>query len=198
MTIELAAMQEGVYNEIGSSDMFDETSVKNALNTAINRTDYLFREKKDESQTTAASTYAYTVHADMVGEPLEIWLEINTDDADAPYARLMNWIYSEADKKVLFGYQLPTGRTLRMIGPQRLSVLITEASETETEESNVSHLYALALSHLFQQKMAQASGTEQEQWDRDRKLWLRIAEERGMNVELLLPLPTDKIPGWCF
>lgn len=167
------------------------------INQAIKRTEYLFKTIRDESLTTVAATYYYTVPATIIGEPLEIYTE-ETGTPTKPYSRLMDWEYDETNKQIQFKYSLPSDRKLRLVGKGYLSTLATAASSTETEEPNVSHLYALALAYLYQENMAQVAYAERSEWERDIAFWLNEAETRGKQIELNLPPPTQKRAGWSY
>jgi len=66
----------------------------------------------------------------------------------------------------------------------------------EAEAPEIEHLYALALSALFPEKMSAAQGDERGQHERDVAYWLQEAEARGKRVQLNLPQQTIPVIGW--
>jgi hypothetical protein len=174
------------------------------FNKAIKRTQYLFKEIRDITTTeTVADTYQYSTPTTIIGEPLEIWLEENTSDADAPYSRLMDWEWDEANKKVCFNYVLPAERIIKWIGKGYLTTITALTADTETVEANepdIRHLYYLTLSYLFEEKASPTiiSPASFETLMMQRNHYAKLAEESGRELTVDLPQATLKRAGWKY
>jgi len=203
MTTTLAEARLGIQDEAGQFEVdtgtFNPSNVKKKLNRAISTTPYLFQTIRDSTTLdTIADTYTYSLPATIEGDAHQIYIEVNTEDADYPYAPLMNWNYDPANHEIEFPYYLPSERELRLIGKGRLSTVADESDEIEADEPDIRHLYALTLQYLFQERFAQVMGSEKKEYEQDVEYWSRISMERGQIIVLPVPPKIIKIPNWTF
>jgi len=172
---------------------FPPSKIIEKLNWAVRNTKYLFQAIRDESLTTITSTYQYDVPDSIEGNPLQIEIEATSG---YPYDPILFWEYDPTNHRILFREEFTAGRILRLIGKGRLTEATTRWDAYEAESPEIDHLYALALSALFQEKMSAAQGNERSQHERDVAYWLQEAEARGKRVQLNLPQQTIPVIGW--
>lgn len=178
---------------------FRPSEITRALNLAIKRTKVLFRRIEDDSTITRQDTYEYPVPADIeTGDPHELWVQANTNNADYPYERLLNWQYI-GDGKIRLPYTFVSGRILRMIGGKRLTSLTTRTSTTEIDESDTGYLVALAIAIGYEFKMNASSGKLRATYAEMVQYWLMKAESRERDIiNNYLPRRTVKDPFWGY
>jgi len=119
--------------------------------------------------------------------------------------QLMYWQYEADGHKVYFPYNLPGNRKLRMVGKGYLTAFTTtgtfatdQASTTEADEPEISHLYAMTLQYLLQDQYMQAVGADKEEVSKNIAYWASEADTRGRAVKLNMPRRTQKIPTYTY
>jgi hypothetical protein len=121
------------------------------------------------------------------------------------WEQLLHWYYEADSSKVYFPYWIPANRKLRMIGKGYLSTFSVtgtfatdQASTTQADEPEISHLYALTLEYLYRDQYLRAVGSDKDEIGKNISFWVSEAEKRGQEIRLEMPRKTIKIPAFSY
>ena len=177
---------------------FKPAKILEKFNLAIRNTAYIFQIIQDESEVGVADTYEFDVPSTIIGEPLQISWEILDQGSDPikPYERIWDWKYDKNAHTVVFDFVVPADRIIRFVGFGYLTALTNEASTTEADKPEISQLYALTLSYLYQEEYNRSTGQSKAHYKLLTEEWEAKAEKIGYALKLNYPQRTVKVHGW--
>ena len=144
------------------------------------------------------------IHVDAIETITTLPSETLTDMEK--WERLLDWRYDATNHKVYFPYALPENRKLRMIGKGSVRTTdLSAAADTITLSDNyeekgkqLSYLHARTLFLLYADLEAQEIGAEKAEARSNMGKWMAEAEMRRRMLNVNLPMPTLKVPGWSY
>jgi len=180
------------------------TKMMEKLNKAIFRTKYLFQTILDDNTATVSSYHHYDIPSTIIDNPREIWISTHLvadiTAATEEWTQLHYWIHDPGNDQVYFPYELPAGRTLRMIGAGyvKSSNITAETDTVSCVEPDVQHLIALALYYMYTEEFIRGVGGDRDEMRDIAAFWLQEAERTGKEIKLSIPRPTQQCQSFTF